>query len=54
MGKRKLTPAEEAQRSEPRAVLLPADVTALKGKSKAAVRAALDVARTFAGSRVVQ
>ena len=46
--------AEEAQRSEPRPVLLADDITALRGKSEAAVRATLGVARAFPGARVVQ
>ena len=45
--------AEEAQRSEPRPVLLTDDIAALRGKSEAAVRAALEVARAFPGARVV-
>ena len=46
--------AEEARRDDPRPVFQPCDIAALRGKSEAAVRAALDVARTFAGSRFVQ
>ncbi len=46
--------AEEAQRSEPRPVLLPDDIAALRGKSEAAICAALEVARAFPGARVIQ
>jgi hypothetical protein len=45
--------AEEAARAEPRPVLLAEDVVRLRGKSEAAIRAALDVARVFPGSRVL-
>ena len=44
--------AEETQRPEPRPVLLPEDLAALKGKSEAAVRAVLDIAAVFPGSRI--
>lgn len=44
--------AEEAQRPEPRPVLLPEDVISLSQKPEAAVRAALDIAGVFPGSRV--
>ena len=46
--------SEEAQRSEPRPVLLTDDIAKLRGKSKAAVRAALELARVFPGTRVIQ
>ena len=46
--------AEEAQRSEPRPVLLADDLAKLRGKSEAAVRTALEVARVFGPARVVQ
>ena len=46
--------AEESQRPKPRPVLLPSDIARLRGKSEAAVRAALEVARTLPGARVVQ
>ncbi len=43
---------EEAQRLESRPVLLTDDIAKLRGKSEAAVRAALEVARAFPGARV--
>jgi hypothetical protein len=46
--------AEEAQRAEPRPVLLAADVVRLRGKPEGAIRAALEVARAWPGSRVLQ
>ena len=46
--------AEEGARSRPRPVLTPEDIARLAGKSDAMVAAALEVARTFPGSRVVQ
>ncbi len=46
--------AEESQRPKPRPVLLPSDIAKLRGKSEAAVRAALEVARGFESVRVVQ
>ena len=46
--------AEETQRPAPRPVLLPDDIAALRGKSEAAVRAALGVAWVFPGARVIQ
>ena len=46
--------AEEARRPEPRPVLLPQDVIALKGNSEAAVRAVLEVASVFPSARIVQ
>ncbi len=45
--------AEEAARSEPRPILAPADVVLLRDRPEAAIRAALDVARVFPGSRVL-
>ena len=46
--------AEEAGRDEPRAVLAPADIAALRGKPESAVRAVLEVAKVFPGARVIQ
>jgi hypothetical protein len=46
--------AEETARPEPRPILLAEDVARLRGKSETAIRAALEVARAFPGSRVVQ
>jgi|GEM_PF-2956050 len=46
--------AEESGLAAPRPVLLPEDVTRLRGKSDAAIRAALEVCRAFPGSRLVQ
>ena len=46
--------AEEAQRSEPRPVLLPDDIANLRGKSEAAIKAALQVAGVFPGAKVIQ
>ena len=46
--------AEEGAREAPRPVLTSTDITALRGKSEAAVRVALEIARIFPGARVVQ
>lgn len=46
--------SEEIQRDEPRPVLLPEDLARLKGKSAAAIRAALEIFTVFPGSRVIQ
>ena len=43
---------EEAERPAPRPVLLPEDVAALRGKSEAGIRVALEVAAAFPGSRI--
>ena len=51
---RHIVPTEEAGRREPRAGLTPDDIAALRGKPDAAVRAALEMARTFQGARVIQ
>ena len=45
--------AEESRRPEPRPVLMPEDIAALRGKSDAAIRAVLNVMATFPGSEVV-
>ena len=44
--------AEEAQRSNPRPVLQPADVGALAGKSETAVRSTLEVFQVFGEARI--
>ena len=46
--------AEEAQRPDPRPVVLPEDVTQFRGKPPEAIQAALEVIRAFPGARVVQ
>ena len=46
--------AEEAKREDPRPILLAADLARLRGKPPEAIRAALEVLRTFPGARVVE